>query len=147
VYGSRFTSPLTNLAAVIVLPLAILIGAAHILYGGVGPGDGFTAGAIAGLGITLWYVVFGYTETKQRLRWLHPVPLIGIGLVVAITNAVLPLLFGSAFFSLTKIEGVSVANIKVASSLLFEVAIFLAVFGSASAIMEAITHPREVEPL
>jgi len=145
--GLRFRSPITDMVIIIVLPVALLIAPAHIFYGGVGPGDGFTAGVLAGLGIALWYIVLGYRDTKRRLRWLHPVPLISVGLLVALGNAALPLLFGRDFLSLTILSGFSFAGIKLTSSLLFEVGIFLTVFGSASAIMEAITHPLEVEPL
>ncbi len=144
---SRFINPVTKLASVIVLPIALLIAIAHILYAGVGPGDGFTAGVIAGLGVALWFIIFGYEETKQRLNWLRPAVMVAIGLSIVIMNAALPLLFGREFLALTKVTAFSFADIKLASSLLFEIGIFASVFGGISAIMEAITHPREVEPL
>lgn len=144
---SRFITPVTQLASVLVLPIAMLIALAHILYAGVGPGDGFTAGVITGLGVTLWFIVFGYEETKQRLPWLRPGVMVAIGLSVVIINAALPLLFGREFLSLTRISNFSFADIKLASSLLFEIGIFFSVFGGINAIMEAITHPREVEAL
>jgi multicomponent K+:H+ antiporter subunit A len=147
VYRSRFVDPITQLASLLVLPFAFLIALAHILYAGVGPGDGFTAGVIAGLGIALWFVVFGYQETKARLRWLYPTPLIGIGLTIAMVNAILPVVFGREFLAFTRITDVSIANIKFASSLLFEIGICLTVFGGISIIMEAISHPKECEPL
>jgi multisubunit Na+/H+ antiporter MnhB subunit len=147
VYQSHFSNPITRLAGTIIFPLALLIAVSHIFYAGVAPGDGFTAGVIAGLGITLWFIVLGYEEAKKRLHWLHPAPLIGMGLVVAIGNATLPLLFGRDFFTLTQVSGFSLANIKFASSVIFEIGIFIAVFGGISAIMEAVTHPGEVEPL
>ena len=144
---TNFADPITHLAARITLPLAVLIAISHIFYAGVAPGDGFTAGVIAGLGISIWFIVLGYAEVKTRLRWLQPAPFIGMGLVIAMTNALLPLVFGQDFFSLTKVTGISVADIKLASSVVFEIGIFLTVFGGISAIMEAITHPQEVEPL
>ena len=145
--SSHFSNPITRLAATIIFPLALLIAVSHIFYAGVTPGDGFTAGVIAGLGIALWFIVLGYEEARTRLYWLHPAPLIGIGLVIAILNASLPLLFGRDFFTLTKLSGFTLAEIKLASSVVFEIGIFIAVFGGISGIMEAITHPREVEPL
>jgi multicomponent K+:H+ antiporter subunit A len=147
VYQSRFSDPVTRLAALLVLPFAFTIAMAHIAYAGVAPGDGFTAGVIIGLGVALWFVVFGYQETKARLRWLHPTPLIGAGMTIALANAVLPLLFGREFFAFTQISGISVADIKVASTLVFEIGICLTVFGGISTIMEAISHPQECEPL
>ncbi len=130
-----------------MLPIALLIALAHIPYAGVSPGDGFTAGVIGGLGIALWYVVFGYEEARQRLRWLHPAPLIGTGLVIAMVNAMLPLAFGREFLALTQVTGVSFANIKLASSLVYEIGISLTVLGGVSTILEAINHPKEVESL
>jgi len=147
VYHSRFADPVTQLAALLVLPFAFVIALAHIAYAGVAPGDGFTAGVISGLGITLWFVVFGYQETKARLRWLHPATLIGTGITIALANAALPLVFGREFLAFTQIEGIYVADIKIASTLLFEIGICLTVFGGVSMIMEAISHPQEAEPL
>jgi NADH:ubiquinone oxidoreductase subunit 5 (subunit L)/multisubunit Na+/H+ antiporter MnhA subunit len=145
VYRSQFNDPITRVAAIPLLPIAMMIALAHILYAGAAPGDGFTAGVISGLGITLWFVVFGYEEVKKRLRWLRPTVFIGVGLLVAFTNALLPLVFGREFMAFTTVTGVSIANIKLASSLVFEIGICLTVFGGISAILEAISHPREVE--
>ncbi|HYO88760.1 MAG TPA: hydrogen gas-evolving membrane-bound hydrogenase subunit E [Candidatus Limnocylindrales bacterium] len=145
VYRSHLSDPITQFGAVLVLPIALLIAVSQILYAGSGPGDGFTAGVISGLGVALWYVVFGYEETKRRLRWLHPTLFIGAGLLIAYTNALLPLLFGREFLAFTLVPGFSFADIKLASPLLFEIGICLTVFGGISAILEAISHPREVE--
>lgn len=147
VYRSQFNDPITRLAAVPLLPISMMIALAHILYAGAVPGDGFTAGVICGLAITFWFIVFGYEEVKQRLRWLHPSVLIGVGLLLALVNALLPLVFGRDFMAFTQITDISIANIKLASSLVFEVGICLTVFGGISAILEAISHPREVEPV
>jgi multicomponent K+:H+ antiporter subunit A len=147
VYRSHLRNPVTQLAANFTLPLALLIAMAHIFYAGVNPGDGFTAGVIAGLGVSLWFVVFGYEQAKKRLRWLHPAPIIGAGLVLALGNALAPLLFGRSFLAFTILSKFSFAELKLASSLVYEIGIFLAVAGGIGAIMEAISHPREVEPL
>ena len=146
-YRPRFNDSILEVMAVPLLPIAMMIALAHLLYAGAGPGDGFTAGVICGLGITLWYVVFGYEETKRRVRWLHPPLFIGAGMLIAFVNAIVPLFFGREFLAFTPFTGISVANIKLASSLIFEVGICLAVFGGISAILEAINHPREVDPL
>ncbi len=145
VYRSQFRDPITQFAALLVLPFAFLIAASQILYAGAEPGDGFTAGVIGGLGVALWYVVFGYEETRRRLRWLHPTAFIGVGLLIALVNALLPLVFGREFLAFTVLPGFSFAGIKLASPLIFEIGICLTVFGGISAILEAISHPREVE--
>lgn len=146
-YRFEFSDALNRLAARVVLPVALLIAVAHILYAGAAPGDGFTAGVIAGLGIALWYIVFGYEGVRARLYWLHPATMIGIGLVLALINAALPLLAERAFFAFTLFPADLPAGIKLASTTIFEFAIFASVFGGISAIMEALTHPKEVETL
>jgi multisubunit Na+/H+ antiporter MnhB subunit len=146
-YSFAFSDALNRFAARVVLPVALLIALAHILYAGVAPGDGFTAGVIAGLGVALWYIVFGYEATRARLRWLHPAAMIGGGLLIALVNAALPLLFNRAFFAFTLLPLELPADIKLASTTIFEIGIFLTVFGGISAIMEALTHPKEVGTL
>jgi len=145
---SPLSDALTRAGASIVFPLALLIACVHLLYAGSGPGDGFTAGVIGGLGVALSYVVFGYEETKRRLKWVNPPRLIGIGIAIALLNAALPLLFGREFLALTIVRELSLpAQIKLSSSLLFEIGICVTVLGGVSAIMEAISHPKEVEKL
>ncbi|MBL8162500.1 MAG: DUF4040 domain-containing protein [Anaerolineae bacterium] len=147
IYNFAFSDALNRFAARVVLPVALLIALAHILYAGVAPGDGFTAGVIAGLGVALWYIVFGYEGTRERLRWLRPAAMIAVGLLIALTNAALPLLFDRAFFAFTLLPVELPADIKLASTTLFEIGIFSTVFGGISAVMEALTHPKEVETL
>lgn len=143
----KFSTAISRLVARLVLPIALLISTGHILYAGSAPGDGFTAGVVSGLAVALWYVVFGYNEARRQLGGLHPTRLIGVGLSVALLNALLPLLFGRDFLAFTLLDVSLPAELKIASPLLFEVGIFLTVFGGSSAVMEAITHPKEVETL
>lgn len=145
VYTFTFSDPLNRFAARFVMPVALLLSFTHILYGGSAPGDGFTAGVIAGLAVALSYVVFGYEGVRSQIRWLHPAAMIGIGLNLSLLNAVLPLFFNREFLAHTLLPVSLPASIKLASTTLFEIAIFLTVIGGISAIMEAITHPHEVE--
>jgi NADH:ubiquinone oxidoreductase subunit 5 (subunit L)/multisubunit Na+/H+ antiporter MnhA subunit/multisubunit Na+/H+ antiporter MnhB subunit len=146
--GSPVATPLTRIGALFVLPAALLIAVAHLLYGGDAPGDGFTAGVVTGLGVALWYVVFGYNGAKRRLWWLHPQRLIGIGIGLAVLNAAAPLVFGEPFLTTTQFKGLDLpAGIHFASTTIFEFSIFLTVLGGSSIILETIAHPQEVEAL
>ena len=145
---SSFSTPLTRVMAQLVLPFSFLVALAHLLYGGDAPGDGFTAGVISGLGVTLWFVVFGYHETRDRLKWLNARGLIGIGLALVIGNAAFPLLIGQPFLAHLSFDQISLpANLHLSSTLIYETGIFLTVLGSVSMVMEAIAYPKEVEPL
>jgi NADH:ubiquinone oxidoreductase subunit 5 (subunit L)/multisubunit Na+/H+ antiporter MnhA subunit/multisubunit Na+/H+ antiporter MnhB subunit len=142
----RISTPLTRFGALLVLPFSALIAVEQILYASTVPGDGFTAGVVLGLGVALWYVVFGYHETKRRLPWLHPRLFISAGLALAFTNAALPLLFGREFGAITLLKDLQLpAGLKFSSTTLFEIGICVSVLGGICAIMEAIASPKEVE--
>jgi multisubunit Na+/H+ antiporter MnhB subunit len=101
---------------------------------------------VLGLGVALWYVVFGYHETKRRLPWLRPRLFISAGLALAFTNAALPLLFGREFGAITLLKDLQLpAGLKFSSTTLFEIGICVSVLGGICAIMEAIASPKEVE--
>ena len=144
--GSHFSTPLTRTIAKMVLPFALLLALAQLIYGGDGPGDGFTAGVSSGLGVALRYVVFGYHESRQRLRWLRPRRLIGAGIGLVVLNAAIPMLFGYPFLAHIPFDIPLPADIHLSTTFLFETGIFLTVFGSSGMVMEAIAHPKEIEP-
>jgi multisubunit Na+/H+ antiporter MnhB subunit len=146
-FVSNFSTPFTRTISRIMLPIAFLVALSQLLYGGDGPGDGFTAGIISGLGVALWFIVFGYHEARARLSWLQARRVIGAGLTLVIANAAFPLLLGQSFLSHLTFDVPLPANIHLSSTLVYETGIFLTVLGSVVMIMEAITYPKEVEPL
>ena len=148
-YGSQLklpqlSTPLTRSITVIIFPFSLLISLAHIFYGGDNPGDGFTAGVVSGLAVALWYVVFGYVEARQRLRWLHAGRLVIAGLTLAFANAIFNLLVAGAFLRIVDI-GDGPADLHLASTLIFEIAIYLSVFGGVTMIMQGIAQPENEE--
>jgi NADH:ubiquinone oxidoreductase subunit 5 (subunit L)/multisubunit Na+/H+ antiporter MnhA subunit len=151
--ATNLNTPFTRMVSRLVLPLSFLVALSHIVNGGHAPGDGFTAGAIAGLVTALWFVVFGYKETKQRLSLFAPHRLIRAGLIIVILNAFLPIIFGLqggiflAHVNYGKIWGVNEFlhrfGLELTSGLFFEIGIALTIFGGIGVIMEAIAHPAE----
>ncbi len=152
---TRLYTPFTMFIARLILPLSFMIAAVHIFYGGVQPGDGFTAGALLGLSTALWYIVFGYNEAKARLSIFAPHVLLRAGLLLALVNGLLPaLLLGEHFMSYVDYGAVLGAadllkywGLKFNTTLIFELAICLTVFGSVNAIMETIAHPVQAPKL
>ncbi len=145
---SVLSTPLTRIVAQLVLPFALLVALSQLFYGGEAPGDGFTAGVISGLGITLWYVVFGYQEAQRRLGWLKPRYLIGSGLLLVILNAAAPMLSNLPFAAHVNFDQIYLpANLHLSTTFIYETGIFLTVLGCTSTVMEAITYPKEIEPL
>ena len=95
--GGLQTSPFIRVPTYATLPLSMILAITHMMYGHDQPGDGFTAGVIVSLGIGLWYVVFGYDETRRRLPWLRPAALIGAGILMAITTGAIASFIDGAF--------------------------------------------------
>ncbi|MCZ2115468.1 MAG: DUF4040 domain-containing protein [Anaerolineae bacterium] len=140
-------SPFIRLPAFVTLPVAMLIGATHIIYGHQQPGDGFTAGVIIALAVALWYVVFGYEETRRRLPWLRGFPLMSAGVLIVFIAGALTYLTSGSFFAhvnFGEMLGLSLPHgFDLSSSFLFEVAICLTVLGSATLIINTLGHPDE----
>ena len=143
------TSAFIRLPAFITLPIAMLIGATHMIYGHQQPGDGFTAGVIIALAVALWYVVFGYEETRRRLPWLRGFSLIGLGVIIvfvvgSITYAMTGFFFAHVNFG--EMIGLPLPyGFDLSSAFLFEVAICLTVLGSAALIINTLGHPDDAD--
>jgi len=148
--ATSLSTPFTRSVSFIVLPIAILIGLAQILFGGKGPGDGFTAGVTIGLAVSLWYVVLGYNEAKQLLPWFKPALIVRLGLIIAIANGLFPILINQGFMGHVEYDQalgiydiVGSFGLHITSSLIFEIAIAIAVMGGIGIIIEAIAYPSE----
>ena len=146
--ATSLSTPFTRTVSYIVLPIAILIGIEQILYGGHGPGDGFTAGVTIGLAVSLWYIVLGYDEAKRQLPWFRPELITRLGLIMAIVNAMFPILLGKGFMGHVQFDKalgiydiLGAFGLHLSSSLLFEIAIAITVMGGLGIIIEAIAYP------
>jgi hypothetical protein len=53
-------TPLIRVVSIIIVPIAFLIAVSHLLGAERGPGDGFTAGIIMALALTLQYETRGF---------------------------------------------------------------------------------------
>ncbi len=129
----------------VMLPLAMVLAATHMMYGHDQPGDGFTAGVIVSLSVGLWYVVFGYQEARQRLNWLKPSMLIGTGILLAIVTGTVASLINGHFLSnvdFGELIGLPLPRgFHISTSFLFEVSICLSVLGSVAHMLNALGQP------
>ena len=145
--GGRETSAFLHALAYVSLPLSMVVAVVHMIYGHDQPGDGFTAGVIVSLALGFWYVVFGYYEVRRRLTWLRPAALIGGGLLLALLSAGAAALVTGSFLGHADFGarwGLPLPQgFNLSTSFLFEVAICLAVLGSASYLLDTLGHPGE----
>jgi multicomponent K+:H+ antiporter subunit A len=145
--GGRETSPFVRALAYVSLPLSMVIAVVHMMYGHDQPGDGFTAGVIISQALGFWYVVFGYYGVRRQLAWLRPAFFIGVGILLALTTAGTAALLTGSFlghFDFGAQLGLPLPQgFHLSTSFLFEVAICLAVLGSASYLLDTLGHPGE----
>ncbi|QPC85061.1 DUF4040 domain-containing protein [Phototrophicus methaneseepsis] len=149
----NLNTPFTRMVSRIVLPLGFLLAMAHIINGSSAPGDGFTAGAIAGLVTAVWFVIFGYDEARKRLGAFSPTMLLRTGLVLVGVNALLPMLIDPSHYSFVSHfdygkwlgidQYISILGLHLNSGLLFEIGVAMTVFGGFSVVMEYTAHPQE----
>jgi NADH:ubiquinone oxidoreductase subunit 5 (subunit L)/multisubunit Na+/H+ antiporter MnhA subunit len=144
--GGLRTSPFVHALAYAALPISIVLGIVQMIYGHDQPGDGFTAGVTISLGIAFWYIVFGYENTLRRLFFLRPTTLIGCGILVVTAGSIAPVFLGGTFFSpfdFGQALGLPLPKgFTLSTSFLFEIAICLAVLGSALFIIDTLGHPE-----
>ncbi|MCC5830420.1 MAG: DUF4040 domain-containing protein [Phycisphaeraceae bacterium] len=140
-------SPLTRLLALLILPLSLMLALAHVLFGHDQPGDGFTAGVVASLAVAFWYIILGYEGVHRTLPWLRPMNFVGGGLSLGIVVAIMGAIFNQNAFSPVNFAlmlGITTPyGISLSTGLMFEVAIFLAVLGGATLVIDTLGHPRD----
>jgi multisubunit Na+/H+ antiporter MnhB subunit len=101
------------------------------------PGGGFAGGLILSSAVILGYLADGRTSLDARR--LQPLVLVGVGLAVAVSVAVTPLLFGDALLesAIWKLHVPAIGTLKLVSSSLFDVGVMILVTGVVLAALGA----------
>jgi multisubunit Na+/H+ antiporter MnhB subunit len=128
------TSTLTQVIAKVLLVPTLMIAVATLFKGYAQTGDGFSAGVIAALAIVLQYLAFGREVVERYLPVQGLGTLSWLGLLLALGVAAVGLFRGDALFTHYPAPGAEVIHIgtvEVITAVLFDVGIFLLVFGYA----------------
>ena len=123
---------MTQVIARLIFPASLAIAAAILVKGYVDTGDGFSAGVIAATGVVLQYMAFGYENVRQTMpiRWA-PFGMV-FGLLLSLGVAFVPAILGEEIFSHAPPPGgelIHLGSLEVHSAVLFDVGVFLIVFG------------------
>ena len=112
---------------------ALMVAAAIIVKGYTDVGDGFSAGVIVALAISLRYITFGPKRAELSLPILRHAPVIAAGgLLLALAVGFLPLLAGDPPFThwpAPHAEVVKLGTLELISAVAFDVGVFLLVCG------------------
>lgn len=138
---------LVRLLAKGILPLSITVAATHVIYGHAQPGDGFTAGVILTLAVAFRHVALGYERSRRSKAWMRPMPLVAIGLSLAIGSAAASYIRTGSFFGHVNygdLIGLPLPmDAALSSSFIFELSIALAVLGGGTLVIDTLSRPRD----
>lgn len=126
---------MTRTIAVLLLAPTLMVAAAILVKGYAEPGDGFSAGVVASLGVLLLYMALG----RERAEGALPVARHGLGvafagLLLALCVAAVPLLLGEPVLTHYPRPGgevVYLGTLELITAVAFDAGVFLLVFGFA----------------
>ncbi|TCD06555.1 monovalent cation/H+ antiporter subunit A [Erythrobacteraceae bacterium CFH 75059] len=147
-------------ASRLVLPIALVVGLFLFLRGHNLPGGGFIAGLVFSIALLVQFMASGYAWADARKR-LERHTLIAGGVLVAAATGLGSLAFGAPFLTSTfeYITWPLVGQFELASALLFDVGVSLAVVGAVllalgqlanlmqrAARLEVDAEPMDIDP-
>ena len=139
------SGPLTDGAARVLLGPVLMVGAALLVKGYSGVGDGFSAGLVIALGLLLQYVAFGREQVEQRLPLAH-LPRLALGsLLVLLLLVFVPVAAGlpPLTHQPSAAEAPKLGTLELTTAFAFDAALCVLVVGSVIAIVHAVGQSRE----
>lgn len=131
--------PLILVTTVRLIYHSIIVLAVYFLFAGHNlPGGGFVGGLIVGAAVSLRYVTGGI-DAVQRTFPVREHVILGAGLVVAATTALVPILLGGEVLEhgYVDVDIPLIGHVKFTSTLVFDIGVFLIVIGLMLLAFEA----------
>lgn len=122
-----------------VIFYVIMVGSVYMLFAGHNqPGGGFVAGLVAGAAMSLKYIAGGIDEVRRASR-LKPWTVLGLGILIAAADAVVPVLLGrpvlqSGYYAP---EAAVLGKVSISSALVFDIGVYICVVGLVQMVFEA----------
>jgi multisubunit Na+/H+ antiporter MnhB subunit len=141
------TTVLMKMVARLLLLPSFVIAVAMLIHGYVNVGDGFSAGVVASSGVALQYIVFGWRETEARFRAWRFAPLLALlGLFIVLLIVFVPVALGDPLlthYPRAYLHVRHLGSIEFLTAALFDVGVFLLVFGFVVTTISLIAHSAE----
>lgn len=138
---------LTRTVARLILLPTLITALAILIKGYASAGDGFSAGVVAGTGVVIQFLAFGPRELVARYPALRSAPLLAFGgLLLGLVIAFAPLLWGDPVLTQYPRPGEPAKHVGLLAfhtAVLFDVAVFLVVFGFIVSALGLIVGVRE----
>jgi multisubunit Na+/H+ antiporter MnhB subunit len=119
---------------------SVLVLSIYLLFAGHNqPGGGFVGGLVAAAGIALRFVAGGIDAARAAFR-VRPWTALGVGLALAVTDALVPLLFGDEPLDHANVvwDLPVLGTVKASSAVIFDSGVYLVVVGLVLMVFEAL---------
>lgn len=128
-------------AALIILPMQLLLSIFLLLRGHDEPGGGFIGGLVAASAIVLYLFAHGVEATRRLMR-VDPHDLLGFGLLLGVLAVIPGLLVGEAFFTALWWEFYLGPDtlVKLSTVLVFDIGVYFAVIGTILTIVVSLAE-------
>lgn len=117
-----------------LFPIVMLVSVYVTFRGHNAPGGGFIGGLIAGSAFIIRYLAglrLTIRLSLRRRRIINPTTIIGVGLLISVVTACIPLMFGDALLEsvIWKWQWPVFGEVKIVSSAFFDVGVYVLVVG------------------
>ena len=123
----------------LLLPLLLLFSVFLLLRGHNEPGGGFTGGLVAAAAFALYAFAYGVTKAEKALR-VDTIVIMGVGLLVAASSALFPVLLGDPFFTVLWYPHELPVIGKVSNAFSFDIGVYMVVIGVTLTIIFAMAQ-------
>lgn len=138
-------TPLVQGVVRVLFMPSLVVAIAFCVKGSTGTGDGFSAGLVTAITVSLVFLAFGLREARRILPIRHAGAMAGIGLLVVVGSAVVPAVIDGVpleHFPRVEVEVVKLGALALNSSLLFDAGIAAVVAGGVVFVLERAATAR-----
>ena len=140
-------TPIVRAVARLLLPPGLVVATAIIVKGYADVGDGFSAGVIVALAVSLQYLALGPRCAEATLPILRRAPAVAVaGLLLALAVAFVPVLSGRPLLSHLPPPGkkpMTIGTLELITAVVFDVGVFLLVVGVLVVLVHQLARPGE----
>jgi multicomponent Na+:H+ antiporter subunit B len=130
-------------AAPLIVIVMLVFSVFILLRGHNEPGGGFIGGLIAAASIAVYSMAAGVAAVERALR-VPPLSIAGFGILVAALSGLLSLAAGMPFLTgLWHFVHFGETEIALSTPMLFDIGVFLVVFGTISAVLLGLERAGE----
>lgn len=131
-------SIIVDTTARLVFHSAVVLSLYLLFAGHNQPGGGFVGGLVAGTALAVHYIAGGIEDVRGVMP-VRPWTVLGGGMVVAASTALVPLVAGGAVLE-SGLRGFTLpllGTVKITSALAFDIGVYIVVVGLVAMVLEA----------